>query len=62
MITLFFQEEHENIRNACLLSFTEVLENCFVGGKYGKEGKPAKELVFGPLFDELQASGGRPTR
>lgn len=46
MIDLFFQESHENIRNACFISFSEILDHCFVDKKYGKEGKPAAELMF----------------
>ena len=54
MKELFFKESHENVRNACAISFQEVLENCFINKRYGKDGsKPAKDLIFGPLFEDL---------
>ena len=62
IIDLFFNESNERIREACADSIREIYENAFVDGKYGKEGKPAKELIFGPIFDELRESGGRVMR
>jgi hypothetical protein len=54
MKDLFFRENHDNIRNACAISFAEILENCFVNKMYGKEKeKNAKDLLFLPLIDEL---------
>jgi hypothetical protein len=54
MKDLFFKESHDNIRNACAISFAEILENCFTEKRYGKEKeKLAKELIFLPLIDEL---------
>ena len=54
MKDLFFQESHDNIRNACSISLHEILENCFVNKRYGKDGsKPAKELIFDPIFEEI---------
>ena len=54
MMTLFFEESHDRIRQACSDSLADILDNCFKDGKYGKEGKSAaKELIYGPLFDVL---------
>jgi len=61
MKDLFFMETHDNIRIACAISFQEILENCFVDKKYQKD-KPAKELIFGPLFEELQGQKDGATR
>lgn len=61
MIDLFFQETHDKIRQACEASFREIFESCFVNKRYGKD-RPAKELIFGPLFEELQGKKDRATR
>jgi hypothetical protein len=55
MIELFFGEAHDTIRNACTLSFKEILDNCFYEKTYGKdEIKQAKDLIYAPLFEELK--------
>ena len=55
MINLFFGEAHDTIRNACTLSFKEILDNCFVDKMYGKEVlKQAKDIIYAPLFEELK--------
>lgn len=55
MIQLFFGEAHDTIRNACTLSFKEILDNCFVDKMYGKEkDKLAKDLIFAQLLEELK--------
>jgi len=34
-----------------------VLDNCFINKRYGKDGsKPAKDLIFGPLFEDLDTT------
>ena len=50
---MFFDQSHENIRNACAISMYEILENCFIDKRYGKDNKKASDLIFQPLFDEL---------
>ena len=59
---LFFDVAHDNIRNACVLSLYEMLENCFVNKRYGKDNKKAKDLIFQPLFEELQNPKERVSR
>ena len=52
MKELFFVETHDKIRDACALSFQEILDNCFVDYRYQKD-KLAKDLIFHPIFEEL---------
>jgi hypothetical protein len=55
MISLFFGETHDTIRNGCTLAFKEILDNCFVDKMYGKEGdKFAKDIIYAPLLEELK--------
>ena len=63
MKDLFFKETHENIRNACAISLAEILENCFTEKRYGKEReKLAKDLIYLPLYEELQQGKDRASR
>lgn len=62
MKEMFFDQSHENIRNACFISFFEILENCFINKRYGRENKKAKDLIIQPLFDELQSPRERVSR
>ena len=62
MKEMFFDQSHENIRNACFITFFEILENCFVNKRYGRENKKAKDLIIQPLFDELQSPKERVSR
>ena len=55
MISLFFGETHDTIRNGCTLAFKEILDNCFNNKMYGKEGdKFAKDIIYAPLLEELK--------
>jgi len=62
MKTLFFQESHDNIRNACAISYSEILDKCFVGKRYGAQNKLARDLVYEPLYDELIPGRDRASR
>lgn len=53
MKEMFFDQSNENIRNACVMSMYEILENCFYEKRYGKDNKKAKDLIFSQLFEEL---------
>ena len=45
-----------------MMSMSEILENCFVNMRYGKDNKKAKDLIFQPLFEELANPKERVTR
>jgi len=74
MKEMFFQETHDNIRNALSISFNEILDNCFDKPPervpqntpdmrtYGKSQLSAVSLIFDPLFEELQAGRDRTSR
>lgn len=63
MKDMFFQETHDNIRNALSISFQEILDYCFPPTRtYGKSQLSAKDLIFDPLFEELQAGRDRVSR
>ena len=53
MKEIFFDQSHDYIRNAVANSMYEILENCFIDKRYGKDSKKASDLIFNPLFDEL---------
>jgi hypothetical protein len=36
IIELFFTEANQNVRDGCVTSLSEILENCFTNKKYGK--------------------------
>jgi len=61
MKEVFFDQNHDNIRNACALSLYEILENCFANKRYGKDNKKAKDLILQPLFDELTTTSTNKT-
>ena len=42
---MFFDLSNENVRNACAISFFEILENCFINKRYADNLK-AKDLIF----------------
>lgn len=52
MIDLFFEESHENIKNACTIAFQEILDNCFVNMKT-KQGEKAACSIFHPLLNVI---------
>jgi len=58
MKELFFPESHENVRNACALSFREILDSCFPNYVVGKT-RPARDIIFDPLYEELKGGKNR---
>lgn len=59
----FFDQSHDQIRNSVALSMYEILESCFEHKRYGiNMDKKAKDLIFGPLFEELEKPKNRVTR
>lgn len=55
MINLFFEESHDKIKNACALSFCEILDYCF-DNKVCKGGHKAAPLLTDPLFEILRSA------
>lgn len=55
IIDLFFQESHDNIRNACSISFQEILDNCF-------PNKKSCNVIFTPIFEQIQGARDRASR
>ena len=51
---MFFSESNDNLRTACADSLASVLDNCFINKRIARGTDRAKDLVFHPLFDELQ--------
>ena len=62
MKEMFFDLSHEYVRNACFASFVQILENCFLNMRYGRDNKKAKDLVVQPLFEELKNPKERVSR
>ena len=54
MIEMFFDQQDEDLRKECVNTFILLIENCFIDRKYGPNNKKAKDLVFQPLFDQMQ--------
>jgi len=50
---MFFPETNEKVRAEIGNCFEAMLEFCFAGKRYGVQQKKAKDLIFGPLFEEL---------
>lgn len=55
MINLFFEESHDKVKNACALSFCEILDYCF-DNKACKGGHKAAPLLTDPLFECLRSA------
>ena len=54
IIEMFFDQSNEELRKECVNTFVMLLENCFIDRKYGPNNKKAKDLIFQPLFDQMQ--------
>ena len=59
---MFFSQAHDSIRNEISETLSIILEKCFVNKRYGYENKKAKDLIFQPLFEELQKPKERISR
>ena len=46
VIDMFFDQSHESVRNACVNTFIQLMECCFIDKRYGPDNKRAKDLVF----------------
>jgi hypothetical protein len=62
MKEMFFSLSHDSIRYEIAETLAIILEKCFLNKRYGYENKKAKDLIFQPLFDELQKARERISR